>query len=170
MEALDAIATRRSIRRYTDQPVTAEQLDTLLRAAMAAPSAGNQQPWRFIVVADPDQRRLLSRATPYSAMIADAPVALVVCGDTRNEKHPGYWVQDCSAAVQNALLAAHAIGLGAVWIGVHPVEERERNVATICGLPDGIRAMCMIAIGHPLEAKPAVDRFDPGFVMRERWT
>jgi nitroreductase len=170
MDALEAIMTRRSIRRYNDAPVTEAELETLLRAAMAAPSAGNQQPWRFIAVTDPEQRGLLSGATPYCAMIADAPLALVVCGDTRHEKHPGYWVQDCSAAVQNILVAAHATGLGAVWIGVHPVEERERNVTKICGLPDGIRPMCMIAVGHPLEGKPAADRFEPGFVMRERWS
>ncbi len=169
MDAVEAIMGRRSIRTYADEPVTDEQLDTVLRAAMAAPSAGNQQPWRFIVVRDETQRRVLAQATPYAGMIARAPVGLVICGDTREEKHPGYWVQDCSAAIENLLIAAHAIGLGAVWIGVYPVEERVENVRRACGVPAGVFPMSMIALGHPGEAKPSVDRYEPAYVHAERW-
>lgn len=169
MECLDALFGRRSIRRYTDQDVTPDELDVLLRAAMAAPSAGNQQSWRFIVVRDAERRRQLSEATPYASMLVQAPVALVVCADTRDEKHPGYWVQDCSAAIENLLVAANATGLGAVWIGCHPVEERVSNVRRICSVPDGIVPMSMVAIGHPEEAKPPAERFDASFVHQERW-
>ena len=169
MDCLDAIFTRRSIRHYAKQDVTEAELDVVLRAAMAAPSAGNQQSWRFVVVRDPARRERLSHATPYSRMLAEAPVALVVCGDTRAERHPGYWVQDCAAAIQNALVAANAVGLGAVWIGVHPVQDRVDNVRAIVECPEGIEPMSMVAIGHPAEEKPAIDRFTPEYVHSERW-
>jgi nitroreductase len=169
VDCLDVIMGRRSIRSYTGAPVSANDIDTILKAAMAAPSAGNQQSWRLIVVTDPAQLERLSTATPYSRMISSAAAALVVCGDTRDEKHPGYWVQDCSAAIQNALLAIHAIGLGGVWIGVHPVEERVANVREICSVPQGIVPMSMIAIGHPAESKPPAERYNPEFVHRDRW-
>ena len=137
---------------------------------MAAPSAGNQQSWRFIVVRDRDVLEEMSTATPYSKMLATAPLGVVVAGDTRDEKHPGYWVQDCSAALQNLLVAAHATGLGAVWIGVHPVREREENVRRICSVPEGIVPLAMIALGHPAEEKPPAERFREDFVYHDRWT
>ncbi len=170
MDCLDAIMSRRSIRSYTDEPVTDEQLEVVLRAAMAAPSAGNNQSWRFVVVRSAERREVLAKATPYSGMIASAPVALVVCGDTRNEKHPGYWVQDCSAAIENALLAIHATGLGAVWIGVHPIADRAGTIRRICEIPEGIEPMAMIAIGHPAATKPPAERFEPAYVCQERWS
>lgn len=169
MECLDSIMGRRSIRQYTNQPVADGDVELILRAAMAAPSAGNQQPWRFIVVTEHAQLEALSHATPYSRMVASAPLAIVVCGDTRAEKHPGYWVQDCSAAIQNALVATNAVGLGAVWIGVHPVEERVANVARICSVPEGIVPLAMLSIGHPAETKPPAERYEPRFVHHDRW-
>lgn len=169
MECIEAIMGRRSIRNYTSEPVTDEQVELLLRAAMAAPSAGNQQSWRFIVVRDEAQRVELSQATPYAGMIARGQVGIVVCGDTTAETKPGYWVQDCSAAIENLLLAAHGMGLGAVWIGCHPVPERVENVRRICSIPEGVMPMSMIAIGHPAEEKPPAERFEPSFVHHERW-
>ncbi len=169
MDCLDALMTRRSIRRYTDEPVSDADIEVLLRAAMAAPSAGNQQSWRIIVVTDRDQLDRLSKATPYSQMLASAPVGMVVCGDTREERHVGYWVQDCSAAIQNLLVAANAIGLGGVWIGCYPVDERVENLREICGVPEGIVPMSMIALGHPAEQKPPADRYQPAFVHHDRW-
>jgi nitroreductase len=169
MDGLAAIMTRRSIRTFTADPVSDSDIDTLLRAAMAAPSAGNQQPWRFVVVTEHAQLQALAEATPYAAPVGRAPLAIVVCGDTRAEKHPGYWVQDCSAAVQNTLVAVNAIGLGAVWIGVHPVAERSGNVARICGVPSGIVPLAMIAIGHPAEEKPPAERYEPAHVHRDRF-
>ena len=169
MECLDAIYGRRSIRRYTEDLVSDEQVETLMRAAMAAPSAGNQQSWRFIVVRDRAVLQQLAEATPYSKMLADAPLGLVVAGDTRDERHPGYWVQDCSAAIQNLLVAAHSIGLGAVWIGVHPVADRVENVRKACGVPEGVVPMAMISVGHPAEEKPPGERYQPEFVHHDRW-
>lgn len=169
MDCLDAIMTRRSIRRYTGQPVTEADLDVIVRAAMAAPSAGNQQSWRIVVARDPEVRMRLSTSTPHAGMLAEASVGLVVCGDTRDERHPGYWVQDCSAAIENALLAIRALGLGAVWIGVYPIDARVRNVSDVLGLPDGVVPLGMISIGHPAEDKPPAERFNESFVHHDRW-
>jgi len=169
MDSLDAIMSRRSVRMFTRDAVSDGDIDTLLKAAMAAPSAGNQQPWRFVVVTEHGQLQALAEATPYSGPAGRSPLAIVVCGDTRAEKHPGYWVQDCSAAIQNTLVAANAIGLGAVWIGVHPVSERSGNVARICEVPDGIVPLAIVAIGHPAETKPPADRYEPAFVHRDRF-
>jgi nitroreductase len=169
MDAVTSLMTRRSIRQYTDEDVTAEQLETLLRAAMAAPSAGNQQPWRFVVVRDAEVRAKLAEATPYSSPIGRAPLGFVVLADTRENKHPGYWVQDCSAAIQNLLVAAHAIGLGGVWIGVHPNPEREEAVAAIVDPPEGFEVLSMIAVGHPAHPGPDVDRYRTEFVRTDSW-
>lgn len=169
MECIDAIMSRRSIRQYSGEPVSDADLQTVLRAAMAAPSAGNQQSWRFVVARDPEVRMRLSTATPHAGMLDEAAVAIVVCGDTRDERHPGYWVQDCSAAMQNALLAIRALGLGAVWIGVHPLEVRVRNVTEVLGLPEHIVPLGMISLGHPAEEKPPAERYNEAFVHHDRW-
>ena len=137
---------------------------------MAAPSAGNQQSWRFVVVVDKLQLGRLAEATPYSAMLASAAAGIVVAGDARAQRHAGYWVQDCAAATENLLIAAHAIGLGAVWIGVHPIEERVANVRGVCGLPDGVVPLGMVALGNPAEAKPPAERYDSSLVHQERWS
>jgi nitroreductase len=169
MDALSAIMTRRSVRQYTDEPVSAEHIEVLLRAGMAAPSAGNQQPWRFVTVTDPEQRARLAEATPYSSPAGRAPLAIVVLGDARDNRHPGYWVQDCSAAAQNILLAARALGLGGVWIAGAPEPERDANIREIVEAPEGFTAHCILAIGHPAAPGPEVDRFNPDFVREERW-
>ena len=120
MDAMTTIMTRRSIRAYEAEPVSPELVETLLRAAMAAPSAGNQQPWRFVVIAERATLDRLAATSPYAGPLLRASLAVVVCGETLGERHPGYWVEDCSAAMENLLLAAHALGLGAVWLGYHP--------------------------------------------------
>ncbi len=170
MDSLDGIAGRRSVRRFGQEPVDDETVEKLLRAAMAAPSAGNQQPWRFVVVRDREVLRRLADASPYASMLPTAPVAIVVCGEPAVEKHVGFWVQDCSAATENLLLAAHALGLGAVWLGYYPVHERIAGASEALGLPDGIVPLCVVPVGHPKEEeKPAVDRYDATFVHRDRW-
>lgn len=169
MEALDAIMGRRSIRRYTDDPVTDEQVDTVVRAAMAAPSAGNQQPWRFIVLRQRDSLDAAAATTPYGRMLLDAAFALVVCGDTRELKHAVMWQQDCSAAVQNALLAAHAIGLGGVWLGFWPKMERVTPLKELLGMPEGVEPLAVLAFGYPAEEKGPSERYEPAFVHDERW-
>jgi nitroreductase len=169
MDAITAIMTRHSTRQFSDMPVTAEQLETLLRAAMAAPSAGNGQPWRFVVARDEATRARLAKATQYASPIGRAPVGIVVLADTRVSKHPGSWVQDCSAALENLLLAAHAIGLGGVWIGVQPLEERDAAVRQIVEASEAFAVLGMIAIGHPAAPCPDADRFHAEWVRDERW-
>ncbi len=169
MEAMEAILTRRSIRKYLALPVTEEQVSDLLNAAMSAPSSSNGQPWHFVVI---DDRRMLDEIPkfhPYSAMLKEAPLAVVVCGDTTLERSKGVWVQDCSAATENILLAARAIGLGSVWLGVFPIDERVAGVRKLLGLPDNIVPLNIIAIGQPGETKPPANRFNPERVHKNRW-
>lgn len=169
MDALDAIMTRRSIRRFTEEPATGEQIETVLRAAQAAPSAGNQQPWRFIVLTERETLAAAAATSPYARMLADAAFGIVVCGDTADLKHEVMWQQDCSAAVENALLAAHAIGLGGVWLGYYPKMERVDPLKKLLGIPEHVEPLAVLAIGHPAEQKPPSDRYDPSFVHNERW-
>ncbi len=167
MDALEAIFTRRSVRKYTDEPVSEEDLRTLLEAAMSAPSASNRQPWHFIVVRERARLNAIMDVHPYSKMLKEAPLALVVCGDSDiTEK---YWVQDCSAATQNILLAARALGLGAVWLGVHTNPEREPPVKQLFELPENIHALCIIAVGHPAEEQGRVDRYQEERIRQESW-
>ena len=102
-------------------------------------------------------------------MLKDAPLAIVVCGDERLERYKGFWVQDCSAATQNLLLAAHAVGLGAVWLGVYPVQQRVAKTQDLLGLPEGVIPLAIIAVGHPAERKPPADRYDASRVHRNSW-
>lgn len=169
MDAIECIMTRRSIRRYTDEPVARELVDSVLAAAAAAPSAGNQQPWRFIVLDDREVLTAAADTTPYGRMLTEAAFAVVVCSDTRDLKHPGMWQQDCSAAVENALLAAHALGLGGVWLGYWPKMERVTPLKELLGIPEGIEPLAVLAFGHPAEEKAPAGRFDPAFVHENRW-
>jgi len=169
MDALEAIMTRRSIRRFSDEPVTDEQIETIVRAAMQAPSAGNQRPWRFIVLRDRARLSEVSKTSPYAGMLAEAAFGLVVCSETEGLRHPMMWEQDCSAAVENALLAAHAMGLGAVWLGFWPKMERVAPLRRVLELPEGVEPFCVLAVGHPAETKPPAGRYDPDAVHWDRW-
>ena len=169
MDAFEAIHGRRSIRSYTSEAIPEDVIEDLLKAAMAAPSAGNQQPWQFVVI---DDRKLLDAIPEYhehSAMLKQAPLAIAMCGDQRLERHKGFWVQDCSAATQNLLLAAHAKGLGAVWLGIYPVEERVKKTQQLLGLPKEVIPLAVVALGYPAESKDPADRFDSSRVHRNCW-
>lgn len=150
---LENIFTRKSVRSYTDQPVSREQLDTLVRAAMAAPSGRDMRPWKFVVVDDAAVMDSLSRQLPYAKMLQEAAAAIVVCGDMSIVDKSGNpsvnWQFDCSAATQNLLLAAEAMGLGAVWTGVHPYEDRLAAVKRALILPEHIIPLNVIPIGYP---------------------
>jgi nitroreductase len=167
--AADPVLTRRSIRRYTAEPVTDVQIRRLLDAAMAAPSAGNGQPWHFIVVTDRAMLDRIPDVHPFAAMVRQAPLAIVVCGDTGNERYGCYWVQDCSAASENVLVEARLLGLGAVWLGVHSRPEREVAVRELFGIPAGVEPLAIIAVGHPAESKPPAERYLDERVHRDRW-
>ena len=169
MEILEGIMSRRSIRKYSGEPVDDATVETLLRAATAAPSAGNQRSWRFVVLRDRAARERVAACSPYAGMLPGAGVGIVVCGETEGEKHPGYWVQDCAAAVQNILLAAGALGLGAVWLGFHPDQGRASCCAEVLGLPATVVPLAVVSIGHPAETKPPAERFRAEHVHTDRW-
>jgi len=163
---LDTIKKRRSIRQYTDQAVTDNQIRQLLEAAMAAPSGSNIQPWEFVVVKDPDVKRQLAQTHTWSSMAADAAVVFVVCGNERASHH---WVEDASVATENLLLAVTALGLGAVWVGIHPDADREAHVRRILDIPEGIRVLCLVPVGHPAESKPPRTQYQESKVHYEKW-
>ncbi len=169
MDALTAIRTRRSIRRYTAAPVTEAVVTECLKAAMSAPSAGNQQPWQFIVIRDRALRDAIPTFHPYADMVPHAALAILVCGDLDRERYAGYWVQDCAAATQNLLLAAHAQGLGAVWVGVYPKQERVTRFQALLSLPGRVIPFALVPLGMPGERLGPADRFDPARVHWDRW-
>jgi len=169
MDAMEAILTRRSIRKYSPGAIDDNIIHQLLEAGMSAPSAANGQPWHFIVVTD---RKILDKIPdfhPYANMIKEAPLAIFVCGDLQLEKGKGAWVIDCSAATENILIAANAKGLGSVWLGMYPLEERVSGARKLLGLPVHILPLCIITIGYPGENKPPSNRFNQERVHLNNW-
>lgn len=169
METIQALLTRRSVRRYTSEPVTAEEQETILKAAMYAPSANNQQPWQFIVIDEREKLNKLTELHPYAKSLLEAPLAVLICGDLDQVKSEGYWVQDCSAATQNLLLAAHGLGLGTVWLGVYPREARYKAIQEYLGLPETVIPFALIAVGHPAKPLPDADRYKAERVHKNGW-
>jgi nitroreductase len=165
----DPVLSRRSIRKYTGEPVDDATVERLLHAAMAAPSAGNQQPWRFVVIRDRVTRIAVTEVHPYSRMLPEAAVAILVCGDPTSCKWPQMWEQDCAAATENLLIEAELLGLGAVWLGVHPIVERVDGIRALLGIPESVVPFAIVPLGHPAESKPPSDRYDAARVHRERW-
>lgn len=170
MDVFEALHTRRSIRKFDpDKPVSEADLEKILAAAMIAPSAGNAQPWHFVVVADAALRDELSRTHPYVGMLRQAPVGIVVCAELALEKYPGYWVQDLAAAVQNLLLAARGLGLGTVWTGVAPIQERMDAVRRILNLPSGVEPHAIVPLGWPAQEFTHQDRFRADRIHKNGW-
>ena len=169
MDTIEALMTRRSIRQYTAAPVPDALVEEILRAAMAAPSAANAQPWQFVIFTDRALIEELAAIHPAGGMLKDAALGILICGDLAREVYAGFWVQDCSAAVENLLLAAHARGLGAVWIGIYPMESGVSVIRKRFGLPDSIIPLALVPIGWPAEELPGEDRYDPARVHRNGW-
>jgi len=167
---MDAILNRRSIRKYLDKKVEKEKIEALLKAAMQAPSAANQQPWEFIVVEKKETLAELSKTSQYFSKVADAPLAIVFVSRKDGVFFPEWISQDMSAAVENLLLQAADSGLGAVWLGVFPVAERMNHIKNLFNLPDNIEPFALIPIGYPDGQKNEfVDRFDATRIHNERW-
>lgn len=161
---IENIMTRTSIRSYTSQTIPADTIEILLKAGMAAPTAVNAQPWHFIAINSKEKLAELSAANPRAGMLKQAPLAIVVCGDMSKAmqgKAQEYWIQDCSAATENILLAAHAMGLGAVWTGAYPMDERVSSLRKTLKLPDNIIPLCVVVIGHPAESPQPKDKWKP---------
>lgn len=167
---MNSILTRRSIRKYEDKPVEKEKIEKLLRAAMQAPSAGNQQPWEFIVLQDKENLKKLSLMSPYSKLIENAPTAIVLLANEERMKFPSIWQQDMGAAAENILLEAVEQGLGAVWLGVAPIEDRVNYIKEMFNLKEAIIPFCVIALGYPKdEENRFVDRYDETRVHYEKF-
>ncbi len=169
MDLFDAIHTRRSIRKYQDKDIPDDLVRKLLAAAMMAPSTGDARTWQFILVTDPVKKDRIKDVHPYVGMIKHAPLGVLVCGDLRKEKFPGFWPQDCAAAMQNLLLAAHASGLGAVWTGIHPIEDRIMKFKKICHLPDHIMPLGLAVMGWPAQKVKSEERYDAACVHYNDW-
>ena len=169
---LQWIFSRRSVRAYTKEPVAEDAVRSLLEAAMAAPSAMTADPWEFIVVTDAECRRHLADILPGGKMAADAPLVIVVLGDRQRVflQEESFLLQDVSAATENLLLAAHTLGLGAVWIGVHPLPDCVEGVRARFGLPQHLLPVACVAVGHPAEHHPPRTRYREDAVHREIWS
>jgi len=161
------IFARRSIREYANEKVSEKDIKVRLEAAMAAPSASNLKPWHFIVVTDRQILDNLAGVHPYGKMLFKAPLWVAVCGDTKISSL--FWVQDCSVAAGNLLLAVTALGLGAVWLGVYPREERVNDVRKVLNIPESVIPLNLISIGHPAEQKETRTQYDELKVHREKW-
>jgi len=164
---INTIFARRSIRKYTAEPVKEKEIRTMLEAAMAAPSASNLKPWHFIVVTHRQKLDNLARVHPYAKMLLEAPLCIAVCGDITISSD--FWVQDCSTASENLLLGATALGLGAVWLGVYPREERISGIRKVLNIPKTIVPLNLISIGHPAEEKEPRTQYDKLRVHRNHW-
>ncbi len=168
---IQPILSRRSIRKYTGEPVTDDEVRALLEAAMSAPSAMATDPWRFLVLRDRASLAALADILPYGKMLNDAAVGIVVCGDLAHahRQELSYLLQDCSAAVENLLLAAHLLGLGGVWLGVHPNEDRITRIRACFGVPPEILPLAAISIGRPAEHPAPRTRYQEASVHMGRW-
>lgn len=169
---MNNIMTRTSIRAYEDRPVEDAKIEKMLRAAMAAPTAGNKQPWKFVVIKEKQTLKTISEHFNTMKMAAHAPLAIVVCGDM-NLTFPGdgldYWVEDASAATENLLLAAHSMGLGAVWCGIYPMQERVAYLKKLLGLPENIVPLNVVPVGYPAEEPAPKDKWKPENIHYESW-
>ena len=163
---LENIAERKSVRKYLNKSVEEDKIDAMVKAGMAAPSGMDRRPWEFVVVTDREALDSMAAKLPYAKMLTNAPLAIVVCGDTTRSS---YWYLDCSAATQNVLLAAEALGLGAVWTAAYPYEDRIDVVRQNTGLPENIVPLCVIPIGYPDGPQKAKDKFDLQRVHRNKY-
>ena len=157
---LHTILSRRSTRKFKDTRISDTDIEDLLKAAMAAPSAGNSQCWEFFVINKREILNEIPKIHPYAQMTMESPIAILVCADITREKYKGRWMLDCSAASENILLAAHTKGLGAVWVGIYPEENRMNGMTELLNLPENIKPVSLIPIGYPDESKSPSNRFD----------
>lgn len=169
MEVMEALLTRRSVRKFNYRPVADDIIEMLLKAAMHAPSGSNRQPWQFYVITDWEVLRRIPNVHPFAAMTPEASLAVVVCADETILPDPNRWALDCSAATLSIQLAAHGLGLGAVWCGVYPDPDRQRELKNLLKLPETIHPFSLVPIGYPAEPLPIVNRFLPERIHINKW-
>lgn len=167
---MNEILNRRSVRKYLPDAVSDSDITALLRAAMRAPSAGNEQPWEFVVIRDQETIFRVIEFHPYAAFLKQTPCLIVVCGDINSQKYEyDFWTQDCSAATQNLLLQATHLGLGGVWLGIHPVPERVAGMSKLLNLPENVIPFSAISVGHPVSTPKPLDTFKEEKIHFETW-
>jgi len=169
MDGMKALLTRRSIRIFRSDPIEPEAIRSILEAAMHAPSAGNQQPWRFVLIQDRAALQSIAIEHPYASAVESCPMAVLVCAATRDLPHPDFWAVDCAAATENLMLAAHMLGLGSVWVGLYPKRDRMAILSRLVNLPDDVEPFALIPLGHPLERPEQPDRYRPEWIRAEHW-
>lgn len=169
MDVLDAIFTRRSIRKFTGEQVSEEDLKTILKAGFSAPSAHNYRPQHFVIVREKSSLEAIASFHPYCKMLLNAGCGIIVCGDSEKQNATGFLVEDCSASIQNMLLAAHGLGLGAVWCGLYPIPKLTKPMAELLKLPSTIIPVGIIALGHKNQEREAPDRYEDSKVHFEQW-
>jgi nitroreductase len=169
MDTMDTILTRRSIRKYKKKTISDEILQKLLQAAFSAPSAGNQQPWHFVILDDRKILNIIHTFHPSARMVTEADKAILVCGDLNLEKFKGYWMIDCAAAAENILLAAHSLGLGACWLGIYPRDGRVAGMRKLLQLPINIIPFALISLGYPAEIKAKEERYNKTRIHQNKW-
>jgi nitroreductase len=169
MDTLTTIFTRRSVRKYSDKPVSDATVKLLLQAAMAAPTAKNTQSWEFVVIRDKNTLAQIPSFHPFAKHVPNCQVAILVCGNTKLEATKGHWIPDGSNAAMNILLASHSLGLGGVWTTFYPYEDRTAGIRKLLNLPDHIMPLTIIPLGYPVEKRAYQDRFSPAKVHYEKW-
>jgi len=169
METMEAILTRRSVRKYIKNEISENTIKELIEAGMNAPSAGNEQPWHFILINDPSILEKVPTFHNHAKMLKDASIAILVCGDLNLEKHEGMWIQDCSAATENILLAVRAKKLGAVWLGIYPREKRIKGMRKLLDIPENVMPFSLISLGYPDEEQKKVNRYDKSRIHYNKW-
>ena len=166
---MNEIYKRRSIRKFKNKAIEKSVISEVIRAGMNAPSAGNEQPWEFLIIDDHSILDEIPMVHPYAAMTKQAPLAIIICGDRNLFNHGDYWIQDCSAATQNILLSITEHNLGAVWLGVYPMEERVKGIRELLNLPENIIPFSIIPVGYPMEEKKPNNRFDEDRIHYNKW-
>lgn len=170
-DAIKVILNRKSVRSFMNLSVTNSQLELIIKAGMAAPSANNKQPWSFIAITERELLNQLGDKLPYAKMLHEATAAIVVCGipEKSGDSPEGYWVQDCSAATQNILLAIESMGLGSVWTGVYPRPDRITIVRNVLNIPEDVFPLNVIPIGYPKGEQKSKDKFKPESIHWQKW-
>ncbi|MBI4880183.1 MAG: nitroreductase family protein [Planctomycetes bacterium] len=158
-----------TIREFTEEQIPAETLLLLVAAAMAAPSAGDERPWHFVIIRSPAQRERILDVLPEAEMLARAPAAILSCGDLTLQKHVGFWEQACAAATENILIEAERLGLGAIWQGIHPLQGRVRRMRAMLHIPPHVVPFALVVLGRPAQARQPQNRFDPARVHYDAW-
>lgn len=169
MDTIEALVTRRSIRKYKDRKIEKDKLDIILKSAMYAPSAMNLQAWHYVVIDDRNILEETIKSIPHAELLRQTPTAILVCGDAETEKNDSWMIQNCSAVIQNILLAAHGLGIGSCWIAIHGMEEVVKNVSEQFKLPENVVPISLITLGYPDEEVVAENRFRKEKIHINRW-